>query len=87
MARVCQSCGIPLSDSILGTEKNYQRSQHYCKFCYRSGRFIDQHLTFEDMKKRGRHDICRSKNVFLLKWAMMLVYPLQLKKLKRWQKR
>ena len=86
MLVVCQSCGIPLSDEIKGTEKNGRRSSDYCKFCYRNGKYIDRHLTFEEMKKRGRKDIKQSKNFFLLKWLMMLIYPLQLKKLKRWHR-
>ncbi|MGL4338761.1 MAG: zinc ribbon domain-containing protein [Turicibacter sp.] len=85
MERVCQSCGIPLSQEIQGTEKKARRSTEYCKFCYRNGQFINKNMTYKEMKRMGRRGIYQSKNFFLLKWLMVLVYPLQLKKLKRWR--
>lgn len=86
MERVCQSCGIPLSDRVLGTEKKAKRSKEYCKMCYRNGEFIQKEMTYKEMKRMGRLGILKSDNFFLLKWVMALFYPLQLRRLKRWRK-
>ena len=43
MERICQSCGMPLkSESELGTEKDGTLNFDYCKYCYKSGEFIDK---------------------------------------------
>ncbi len=36
---VCQCCGMPLDDSLLGREKNGTLNEDYCKWCYASGEF------------------------------------------------
>lgn len=43
MERICQSCGMPLkSESELGTDKDGTLNFDYCKYCYKSGEFIDK---------------------------------------------
>ncbi len=43
MEKVCQSCGMPITDkSVLGSEKNGKINQDYCKYCYKNGEFIDK---------------------------------------------
>ena len=34
MEKVCQSCGLPLNERILGNENNGTFSQEYCYLCY-----------------------------------------------------
>ena len=41
MDKICQSCGMPLKKSDLGTEKDGSLSQDYCKYCYQNGEFVD----------------------------------------------
>ena len=42
MDKICQSCGMPMSDEgLLGTEKNGTKNQDYCKYCYKNGKFVD----------------------------------------------
>ena len=44
----CQSCGMPLSPAVLGTERDGTPSRHYCKHCYQSGAFTAS-LSMDEM--------------------------------------
>ncbi|MCI8473866.1 MAG: WYL domain-containing protein [Oscillospiraceae bacterium] len=44
----CQSCAMPLSDDLRGTEADGSPSPHYCKYCYDKGKFT-QDMTMEEM--------------------------------------
>ena len=45
----CQSCGMPLmNNELLGTEKDGNVSEEYCKYCYDKGDFVAE-MTMEDM--------------------------------------
>lgn len=44
----CQSCAMPLSDDLRGTEADESPSPHYCKYCYDKGKFT-QDMTMEEM--------------------------------------
>lgn len=46
--KYCQSCGMPLSDEILGTNADGSKSQDYCIYCYKNGAFTGN-FTMEDM--------------------------------------
>lgn len=37
--RFCQSCGMPLSDELLGTNADGSRNEDYCIYCYKNGKF------------------------------------------------
>ncbi len=40
--KICQSCGMPIvSADQLGTESDGSVCEDYCKYCYESGKFID----------------------------------------------
>ena len=41
---ICQCCGMPLDDSIIGTDKDGALNEDYCKWCYADG-----HYTYSDM--------------------------------------
>jgi len=50
MQSYCQSCGMPLVDgALLGTEKEGNKSQDYCTYCYELGAFKQPNLTVEEM--------------------------------------
>ncbi|MDD1502855.1 zinc ribbon domain-containing protein [Lysinibacillus sp. CNPSo 3705] len=50
MQSYCQSCGMPLMDeALLGTEKEGQKSQDYCTYCYEVGEFKQPNLTVGEM--------------------------------------
>ena len=44
----CQSCSMPLTEDLRGTEADGSPSPHYCKYCYEKGRFT-QDMTMEQM--------------------------------------
>lgn len=48
---VCQCCGMPLEDSILGRDRDGSLNEHYCQWCYADGTF-----TYSDMDELI--DIC-----------------------------
>ena len=41
---ICQCCGMPLEDSIIGRDKNGFLNEDYCKWCYADGTY-----TYSDM--------------------------------------
>ena len=44
----CQSCGMPLSDEVCGTNADGSMNTEYCKYCYADGHFT-QVCTMEQM--------------------------------------
>ena len=41
---ICQCCGMPLDDKIIGTDKDGAMNENYCKWCYADGQY-----TYSDM--------------------------------------
>lgn len=46
--KFCQSCGMPLSEEILGTNKDGSKNDVYCIYCYKEGAFTND-FTMEEM--------------------------------------
>ncbi len=46
--KFCQSCGMPLSPEVLGTEADGSKSEEYCIYCYKDGAFTGN-FTMEEM--------------------------------------
>jgi len=44
----CQSCGMPLTDEVRGTNANGEKSEDYCIFCFKDGAFTGD-FTMEEM--------------------------------------
>lgn len=44
----CQSCGMPLTNEILGTNTDGSQNQEYCIYCYKDGAFTGD-FTMEEM--------------------------------------
>ena len=36
---ICQCCGMPLEDEIIGRNKDGSMNEEYCKWCYADGKF------------------------------------------------
>ena len=84
--RFCQSCGMPLTDEILGTNADRTKNDEYCIYCYKDGAFTSN-FTMEEMaefcaqfvdefnKNTGKHLSREEYKQELLKY-----YPI----LKRW---
>lgn len=46
--KFCQSCGMPLTNEILGTNADGSPNEDYCIYCYKEGKFT-QDMTMEQM--------------------------------------
>ena len=46
--RFCQSCGMPLTDEVLGTNADGSTNEEYCMYCYKDGKFT-QDCTMDEM--------------------------------------
>lgn len=46
--KFCQSCGMPLTDEICGTNADGSKSEDYCMYCYKDGAFTGD-FTMEEM--------------------------------------
>ncbi len=46
--RFCQSCGMPLSEDVLGTNADGTKNEEYCIYCYKDGAFTGD-FTMEEM--------------------------------------
>ena len=46
--KFCQSCGIPLTNEILGTNADGSKNEDYCMYCYKDGKFT-QDCTMDEM--------------------------------------
>lgn len=84
--KFCQSCGMPLTNDILGTNADGSKNEDYCIYCYKDGAFTGEY-TMEEMaehcamfveeynKNTGKNLTCCEYKQELLKF-----YPT----LKRW---
>lgn len=46
--KFCQSCGMPLTNEILGTNADGSKSEEYCIYCFKDGAFTGD-FTMEEM--------------------------------------
>ena len=46
--KFCQSCGMPLTEEILGTNADGSKNEEYCIYCYKDGAFTGD-FTMEEM--------------------------------------
>ena len=46
--KFCQSCGMPLTDEIRGTNTDGSKNEDYCIYCYKDGKFL-QDCTMDEM--------------------------------------
>ena len=46
--KFCQSCGMPLTDEVLGTNADGSKNEEYCIYCYKDGKFT-QDCTMDEM--------------------------------------
>ena len=40
--KFCQSCGMPLTEDVLGTNADGSKNKDYCMYCYRDGKFLQE---------------------------------------------
>ena len=85
--RFCQSCGMPLTEDILGTNADGSKNEEYCIYCYKDGAFtgdytMEQMADFcaqfvDDYNKHTGKNLSREE----YKKELLKFFPL----LKRWQ--
>jgi len=46
--KFCQSCGMPLTNEIFGTNADGTPNEDYCIYCYKDGKFV-QDMTMGQM--------------------------------------
>ena len=46
--KFCQSCGMPLTEELFGTNADGSKNEEYCIYCYKDGKFL-QDCTMEEM--------------------------------------
>lgn len=80
---ICQSCGMPLTDDIMGRDENGRIAQDYCKWCYDGGAYM-QDCTMEEMADFCADIMSREQGADREKARAYLLDFLP--KLARWQK-
>lgn len=81
--KICQSCGMPITSSDqLGTEKDGSTNNDYCKYCYKSGDFIDKVYMDEYIKMCSQYGEQAGMTNTEMKKHCEKLFPT----LKRWQK-
>jgi hypothetical protein len=86
MEKFCQSCGMPMKKdpNLGGTEKDGSKSDMYCSYCYEKGEFKDDFKTPEEMRT---FVINLMVNDFKMPKMVAKLFTMNIKKLKRWQKK
>ncbi|MBR0023306.1 MAG: pyridoxamine 5'-phosphate oxidase family protein [Muribaculaceae bacterium] len=46
--KFCQSCGMPLTEELLGINADGSKNEEYCIYCYKDGKFL-QNFTMDEM--------------------------------------
>ena len=84
--KFCQSCGMPLTDELLGTNANGSKNDDYCFYCYKDGAFTGN-FTMEEMAEYcsmfvGEYNKNTRQNLTVCEYkeVLMKLYP----SLKRW---
>ncbi len=47
---ICQSCSMPLTDEVLGTEQDGSKNHDYCMYCYKDGAFTGEQTMEEHIE-------------------------------------
>ena len=80
--KFCQSCAMPMTDELFGTNADGTKNEEYCMYCFKDGEFTS------DMSMEEMMSFCIDKMVEVhpeidkkeASAMMMEVFP----KLKRW---
>ena len=85
--KFCQSCGMPLTDDVLGTDADGSKNEEYCIYCYKDGAFTGDFMMEEmaefctqfvdEYNKNTGQNLTREE----YKQMLLQYYP----SLKRWQ--
>lgn len=79
---ICQSCGLPFSEKMRGTNRDKSKNNDYCMECFKDGEFTDHHLTINEMEKKLL-DMARHHDEISIEEAHQTIRSLP--DLKRWK--
>ena len=85
MAKLCQSCSMPLSKDVKGggTNADGSLSDKYCSLCYQDGQFTMPDLTAGEMQDFCVEQLTKQGVPKVMAWLFTRSIP----KLERWQSR
>ena len=46
---ICQSCSMPMTEDLYGTNADGTANKEYCKYCYADGEFTTPDITMDSM--------------------------------------
>jgi hypothetical protein len=46
---ICQSCCMPMTEELFGTNADGSANHEYCKYCYMDGKFTAPDMTMDEM--------------------------------------
>ncbi len=49
VSQVCQSCGQPIQEENMGTNRDLTSNEDYCISCFKNGEFLDHSLTLRKL--------------------------------------
>ncbi|WP_408629791.1 zinc ribbon domain-containing protein [Aliiroseovarius salicola] len=83
MLRLCQSCGMPMSDKGLapGREIGGSISPYYCHLCYDEGVFLQPEIRLSSMQHLVIHALQRNGWPKMVAWVATRHLPF----LRRWR--
>lgn len=48
LEKYCQSCGMPMTEELYGTNTDGSPNDEYCTYCWQSGKFTDGDLSLNE---------------------------------------
>ena len=63
--KICQSCGMPIDKDPNkgGTNADQSRSDKYCSFCYKDGKFTDEGISLRDKIEKNIQIAVKGMNI------------------------
>ncbi len=77
----CQSCGLPFTKEIMGTNRDKTKNDEYCINCFDKGEFVDHSLTMHKLEVK-LIEMAEVHNEITLEEAQAVIKELPF--LKRW---
>ncbi|WP_081210152.1 zinc ribbon domain-containing protein [Salegentibacter sediminis] len=78
----CQSCGLPFTKEMRGTNRDKTFNNDYCINCFRDGEFTNHHLTLHQLEIQLL-EMAEVHNGISLEEAQQIIRKLP--ELKRWR--
>ncbi len=78
----CQSCGLPFTKEMRGTNRDKSFNSDYCIKCFKDGEFTNHHLTLHQLEIQLL-EMAEEHNEISLEEAQQIIRKLP--ELKRWR--